>query len=1341
MRRRIFCIILVINLIFCIIPYNVTCAPENNKNVITKVYTNKEIILPGNKGIDYNISYIYMEHLSGYKVNSDKFDLNNLDEVVKLVVNGIEENPVDSKGNKKYTVEYNENLRRLEIKVKEEQSNLTHLKPFILRKHSHYNIHIPSGFFTNGEDSSDVINYNFTTKGDGEYGQDILKSMSPANNETEIDYNKGEIIFAFIDDIKLMKDAEVNKKSYFTITSETMTDPEVTNFDTVVEEDINNYLIYTEENRLKFKKKTGKLDDFANYKVEIIPNAVVLKNSDDIRNIEPIYNDYLIINFDTNNWVEWSYPKNNPKQNQGTIDQQRVERNPLIKIKFKYDVELIDKSKITLSSDGHIYSVDVNKDSWITYDGDILKIDINSLYRSGRNPLRANAAYKLTIGKGALRLKDYNISETDTKMENEEINLYFITGNWYAMADVGLRPIKYTSEEDYSYDNIVNLNTTKLAKDGNIYIHFHSDGTFPRELKWNQWTANPKIEDNEEALQYFKLYKSPQAYTRDHDGKGIVYDKEFRYDINKKSIPLNGLDEIPLRSVDIVKDVNGNNTNILKITPKYDLIPYNKYIIKLTNREILTDNYEKIMAENERLVTIGQEIWTAPSRRKENPFWDMSLISPEEIIEVERGPHKTYTIHGAPQYNEYIDNDNGKPIILYVNKEVVPNLSISNPLNGITLFEGYREGDTSLYKRNIKWYQLEYFFDKDGNKKTKISIYPEGELHVGRYYKLDIDRTVFRSRSDQELKSITLDFVIEGDGIRARGIYKFVVTNKEKITKHIDRPFLITDFEPTDDNVEFSITGYNFAEDIKQLRFVRVPDGNTITIPKTDLIFHDVTKITGTIKGNPKAEFAKIIKERECGITKTSAGVYNVYVDFERGESAALTTINQRFIVKDRPKVIDTTPYDGEQYFDPELLYKKFTNPEEEGYYIKATFEDIGGMLKIKNFLNHRIQVNVEGGSNLVDNTRPLRFEREQPVSQYSTTKFHLYIPLSERLKDGQKYEVFIPEESVMKYEYIGQGGVREDLNTIDETRIGDNRCYKWTFDTNYFPKVDRLYEGSVPEFYDWKYPIVIDGSMFHTNTSVRFRHENGEFYSPSYIDIKDNNTTIYVYLPRSPRLPVGLYDIIISNGTPYDTEVVYGVFSVVVQGDYIPNEEYRVKDDSSLGTVKEIIKTSKDILELGSRHTNKVNLEINLDELMGSETWVRSIEYPVSWSDNIEELKLKSKWTNTTLYNLNLHDDADEEHIELRVGRLESSMADILKKKLIGINIKSNFIEVSGANFDFTSLTIEIPYYESDGSNLRLLRYDELTRQFENTMFLVDLINGKVKGISNKPGIFVIVE
>ena len=353
---------------------------------------------------------------------------------------------------------------------------------------------------------------------------------------------------------------------------------------------------------------------------------------------------------------------------------------------------------------------------------DILKIDINSLYRAGQNPLRANTAYKLTIGKGALRLKDYNIAGTDNRMENEEINLYFITGERFKISDVGLKPAKYTSKPEKSHDDITRLTSTRLDKDGNIYIHFHTDGAFPRQLKWNQWTAKHKVKTDEEALKYFKLYKSPQAYARDHDANGIVYDKEFRYNIDGQSIPINGLDEIPLQSVEIVKDENGDNTNILKIMPKYDLIPYNQYFIKLTERDILTDNYEKIMGENENLISEkGQEIWTAPLSKGELPSWEMDKISPEQIIEVEKGAYKsTYVIHGASNYNS-----NNKPIILYIDQEVVLNPHILKPSDGITLYEGYREGDKSTQKRKIEWYKLEYFFE-EGIKKTKISLYPQG---------------------------------------------------------------------------------------------------------------------------------------------------------------------------------------------------------------------------------------------------------------------------------------------------------------------------------------------------------------------------------------------------------------------------------------------------------------------------------------------------------------------------------------------------------------------------------------------------------------------------------------
>ncbi|MBU5255521.1 hypothetical protein [Tissierella praeacuta] len=601
------------------------------------------------------------------------------------------------------------------------------------------------------------------------------------------------------------------------------------------------------------------------------------------------------------------------------------------------------------------------------------------------------------------------------------------------------------------------------------------------------------------------------------------------------------------------------------------------------------------------------------------------------------------------------------------------------------------------------------------------------------YYNIYIPSGFFFNQS-RSSDSINYPFATNGEGINItqRGIYKFEVTNKKEIVGSYDRPFLITDFTPTNKNMEFTITGYNFSSDIKQLRFVREKDNKTITIPRKtgnieNLKFHDVTKITGTMDDEAKKEFAKVINDKECKKTYTNAGVYDIYIDFEIGNSATIHKVEQRVIVKDRPKVIDTTPRDEHDYFDPEILYEKFTNPEEKGYYIKVVFEDIGSTLKMKDSISHGIQVNVIGDkTNLIDKNKQIIYKRELSTNKYSTNRFNIYIPLIDKLDDNQKYEVYIPEDSIVEY---------SDIETEQ------NRCYKWTFSTNYFPKAERLYEGSIPEYYDWNYPIVIDGSMFHDDTFVEFRNMNGKYYSPSSIDIRNNNSTMYIYLPRNRRLPVGVYDIIVSNGNSYETQMVYGVFSVVEEGDYIPNEEYRVKDDSSTGMVKGNIGKSKDVLELSSKYTDNRYLEIDLDELMGSNTWVRSIEYPISYRDSLGELRLKSKWVNVSINSLRLSNNYDERYIELRVGKVEPSMADILKKKLVGKNIKSNFIEVSGSNFDFTNLTIDIPYFDSDGNRLRILRYDESNRRFEDVPYIIDLINGKVKGMSSKPGIFVIVQ
>ena len=426
---------------------------------------------------------------------------------------------------------------------------------------------------------------------------------------------------------------------------------------------------------------------------------------------------------------------------------------------------------------------------------------------------------------------------------------------------------------------------------------------------------------------------------------------------------------------------------------------------------------------------------------------------------------------------------------------------------------------------------------------------------------------------------------------------------------------------------------------------------------------------------------------------------------------------------KPRPKVISTTPGYEQKYLNPENLFERFPTETAgeyiEGYYLTVVFNNIESGIKPLNKYPQGVTLSIKGESeNMVDSNKEMNIKENKDKKELT-----IYIPLREKLKDNQIYNGYIPES------IIG------DSTDIEKT---GNTEYRWSFSTNYFPKAERLYEGSIVESYDWRYPMVIDGSMFHENTYVEFRASTGRIYSPDRVSVYDEQ--LYIYLPRR-GLPVGLYDIIISNGRDYDTFMVYGVLSVVEEGDYIPNEEYKIIQNSSYGIVKGDLNSSKDTLELKSRELDKYYLEINLDELMGNNTWVRNIEYPTSWSSNLGELVLKSKWTNVSIKSPKLYGSTDEKNINFRVGRVEQSIADILKKKLIDKNIKSNFIEVSGNNFDFAGLTIEIPYFESDGRRLKILRYDEELRIFEEIISTTEFIDGKVKGITNRPGIFVVVE
>ena len=92
--------------------------------------------------------------------------------------------------------------------------------------------------------------------------------------------------------------------------------------------------------------------------------------------------------------IESTYPLNNQTQ---------IEVKPTIKLTFKYPVEIIDKTKISLETGDETYILD-SEEIYLLQDEKTLCVDVG---RIGKLPLRRNTLYRITISKDAVKLKDY----------------------------------------------------------------------------------------------------------------------------------------------------------------------------------------------------------------------------------------------------------------------------------------------------------------------------------------------------------------------------------------------------------------------------------------------------------------------------------------------------------------------------------------------------------------------------------------------------------------------------------------------------------------------------------------------------------------------------------------------------------------------------------------------------------------------------------------------------------------------------------------------------------------------------------------------------------------------
>lgn len=1330
-------------MLFNSIPLKVAADTINYVDLPFKVNTDKGSILKGEKGIDYDISSIDVSFDQYFSPVLEK--ANDIKIIAYVNGAGVSEN-------EKFDIDMiNGNII---FALKNDPTTQAYYK---LRKHTLYNIYIPEGALKNSNGKMNKeLNYTFVTKGDGtykgeevSYKDDIMVNAKPYNKEKWVNKENNEIVFEFVDDIEFEEDFLQNKAKYISIVWEKMGDYERK------EDYIGNYNISISKNKLIIASKSTALKDMVKYTIKLQNNAVYLKNSKDVKiyNQEQTNKDFEQIAFYTDNMLKRTSPINN---------QENVEVEPTIEFEFKYPVEIIDKNKVKISSDGLKFSLDEDDIYLSTKPGEddtTLVLNVDDSVKESVYPLYRNTVYKVTIEEGAVAFKDFwnNVDlediddPEDVLIKNKEINLYFITSPEGEMPVPTAYSSSLNQEDDIRYLDYNDVvlpedKVTNLDPKGSIYIKFD------RAIKAD------KQSDLSSLVGGINIYKMIKPKEEDYDETGTIYDKNVQYYkenniIIPSNIPKADIEEVISNSekTDEEKDLQIHsmfedktdymkkmpvgkveivNTDTLKITPLYPLDYLGKYKVTV-DKELIEDSNGYNMNKD-----IDLNFWVKPSETKIEGNWkDPKDNTAEGIKDNTQGPyHGTYEKVGATSIIS--GTSNSEKITLDVDSEVIANVKDKayrqtpidsknlkkvtyDALNDISLVDGYNT-DEALNKIEISKFEFQYYFENDV-KKTKIYVYPKNKLDSGKYYKLSIPFGTLVTKSRDSIPSLEVNFVVEGNYQEGDGAYQIK-----------DNQPVVTDFWQKGEWI-CTVNGYNFKQNLKQVTltpesgrvFDTKPAIPPIVIDKDDIEFRSLTELRFKIRDENAQKFSK----------EEYTGRYIVEIAYDDNTKIQMPTpLYFSLLSKGKPKVLEKNPdsSNGTIYNEKGLPHDIQDDVTKDRQFLKLTFEDIDGKLEfnyeegINKLLDSSIKV--AGSNNVLDkdflyivNGSKEYIDKYTLVKDRINKKAYLYIPVKD-ISSQSTYNVS-----------INSGVVKNDSLELY------NDVITWSFTTMNIPDVidEGILIKTVGEEYDEDEPLIIYGDFFNDSTKVYFNDIAAE--SVWFASDASGKKYLQVYLPKN-RLSPGLYNIIIKNDDTH-TKTLYGALSVVKKGDYVPNENYKVKDDTSKGEVRSEIKISEDTLMLKSKYTDKSKIEFDLDELMGADVLVRNIKYDPDKNDVIGELITKSKWADITIYGLKLDDSSDDDEVNVQLGRLEPTVAQSIQKKLRSSALKSEFIQVTGENYEVSSITVLIPYDNSDGKNLKALRYDEDMRSWYTENVSVDIINKKASIFSSKKGIFVLTE
>ena len=430
----------------------------------------------------------------------------------------------------------------------------------------------------------------------------------------------------------------------------------------------------------------------------------------------------------------------------------------------------------------------------------------------------------------------------------------------------------------------------------------------------------------------------------------------------------------------------------------------------------------------------------------------------------------------------------------------------------------------------------------------------------------------------------------------------------------------------------------------------------------------------------------------------------------------------------------------GSGWFDESDLFagKVPELKREQQLFLRLTFEDKGELELTDDAFNamRRSMVNSQGGSQ--ESRVDLEFlDYLQYLDEGAWDSFiesylfkkdpaagvaYVYIPIKP-LRPQSVYDVVIAAGIVR---YPGGPG---------------NEPVQWSFQTSAYPQVSSISPGSVGENYGRSESILIKGDHFYQQGTVEVFFNDIPARRVEIINDK-GQTYLEVYLPiGSQRLCPGLYDITVVNKGSYQ-ETLYGQFSVIkAAAKPLPLDGEQVKDYFWQGDVIASINDSQDTLELNGRFSNRSYLQLDLDKLMGEDTWQRRIVYDSYGYDRIDQLKLISHQAVISLYGVGSSWPHYDSRVEIYAGRAAPLQAQSLLRKLGRTTVCSEVIEVRGNNLGVDRVELTIPYRNTAGKTLQLMRYDEFTRSWHEVWTAIDPVNQTVITGNTRPGYFVVIE